>query len=171
MHREYMDPFPAKIVIETNRIYSENSNRPHNYGPIELDNFTPYPKNPLIARVFKEIGFADELGSGVRNLYKYTGIYSNSQPQLIEEDVFKIIIPLTEQAETVNETVNETQKILLKAIEKEPQITWEDMKDLTGKSRATVARHIAVLKEAGIIDRQGSDKKGYWIIKKDKSDE
>jgi len=175
MHREYMDPFPAKIIIESNRIYSENSNRPHNYGPIDLDNFTPFPKNPLIARVFKEIGFADELGSGVRNLYKYTGIYSNSEPQLIEEDVFKLIIPLSEQAETVNEplneTVNETVKILLKAMEENPQITWEDMKHLTGKSRATVARHISALKEAGFIDRQGSDKKGYWIIKKDQSNE
>ena len=31
--------------------------------------FTPYPKNPITARFFKEIGLADELGSGVRNLY------------------------------------------------------------------------------------------------------
>lgn len=107
----------------------------------------------------------------MRNLYKYTGIYSNSEPQLIEEDVFKLIIPLYAQGETVNETVNETQKILLNAIKKNPQITWEDMKHLTGKSRATVARHISALKEVGLIDRQGSDKKGYWIIRKDQSNE
>jgi len=40
------------------------------------------------------IGRADKLGSGVRNLYKYTKIYSGNEPELIEGDVFKTIIPL-----------------------------------------------------------------------------
>jgi len=98
IHREYSNPFPAKIIIENNRIYAENGNKPHGHGMINPDNFSPYPKNPVIAKFFKEIGNADELGSGVRNLVKYTKLYSNSTPQLIEEDIFKIIIPLTPQA-------------------------------------------------------------------------
>jgi len=40
------------------------------------------------------IGRADQLGSGVRNLYRYTKIYSGSEPELIEGDIFKTIIPL-----------------------------------------------------------------------------
>ena len=60
--------------------------------------FLRSPKNPSIAKVFKEIGRADELGSGVRKLFKYGKIYSGADPQLLEEDVFKIIIPLTPQA-------------------------------------------------------------------------
>ena len=41
---------------------------------------------------------ADELGSGVRNVFKYTGIFSNGgNPQFIEDDVFKLIIPVTAQ--------------------------------------------------------------------------
>ena len=55
-----------------------------------LEGSDPVP----IARFFKEIGLADELGSGVRNLYKYTKLYSDGlDPQLIEADTFKIIIP------------------------------------------------------------------------------
>ena len=98
IHREYSNPFPAKIIIEKNRIYAENGNKPHGHGIINPNNFSPYPKNPVIAKFFKEIGNADELGSGVRNLVKYTKLYSNSMPQLLEEDIFKIIIPLTPQA-------------------------------------------------------------------------
>lgn len=98
IHREYCNPFPAKIIIEKDRIYAENSNKSHGHGLINPENFSPFPKNPVIAGVFKEIGNADELGSGVRNLVNYTKIYSNSTPQLIEGDIFKIIIPLTEQA-------------------------------------------------------------------------
>ncbi len=98
IHREYCNPFPAKIIIEKNRIYAENSNKSHGHGIIDPENFSPFPKNPVIAGVFKEIGNADELGSGVRNLMKFVKIYSNSIPQLIEGDIFRIIIPLTDQA-------------------------------------------------------------------------
>jgi ATP-dependent DNA helicase RecG len=103
IHREYMNAFPAKIIIEKTRIYAENGNKPHGMGPINPDKFTPYPKNPIIARFFKEIGLADELGSGVRNLIKFVKIYSQSKPQLIEDDVFKVSIPvLPQRGDTVS---------------------------------------------------------------------
>jgi len=41
-----------------------------------------------------DIGRADQLGSGIRNLYKYSKLYSGGEPELIEGDIFKIIIPL-----------------------------------------------------------------------------
>ncbi len=66
----------------------------YGFGFIDPNNFIPFPKNPTIAKVFKEIDYADELGSGVRNLYKYAKIYGGDDPKLIEEDVFKIIVPL-----------------------------------------------------------------------------
>ena len=99
IHREYISGFPAKFIIENNQVRTENANRPHGHGMINPADFTPYPKNPVIARFFKEIGRADELGSGVRNLYKYTRNYSGGvDPQLIEADIFKIIVPTTPQA-------------------------------------------------------------------------
>ncbi len=60
-------------------------------------NFSPFPKNPTLAKFFKEIGWVEELGSGVRNIYKYNKIYSGAEPIFIEGDVFKTIIPLTPQ--------------------------------------------------------------------------
>jgi ATP-dependent DNA helicase RecG len=99
IHREFSNPFPAKMVIEKNRVYTENGNKPHGNGIIDPEDFSPYPKNPKIAKLFKEIGWVDELGSGVRNIYKYNKIYSGADPEFIEGDVFKTIIPLTPQAE------------------------------------------------------------------------
>ena len=167
-----MDPFPAKIVIETNRIYSENSNRPHNYGPIELDSFTPYPKNPLIARVFKEIGFADELGSGVRNLYKYTETYSNSEPQLIEEDIFKLTIPLTEQGtEQVTEYADRIEKILVFC--SKPRATKEIMEHIGLSHREHFRSEILTpLIKEGLIaltipDKPKTPLQKYYTVKKD----
>ena len=62
--------------------------------------FKPFAKNPPISKIFREIGYADELGSGMRNSYKYTKLYSGSEPEFIEGDVFEIIIPLTTGAMT-----------------------------------------------------------------------
>jgi len=52
-----------------------NNAEPSLYGKnnINPENFSPYPKNLMIARFFKEIGRVDELGSGIRNTYKYCG--------------------------------------------------------------------------------------------------
>jgi ATP-dependent DNA helicase RecG len=108
IHREYTNPFPAKFIIEKNRVYAENANRPHGHGVIDPKSFSPYPKNPIIARFFKEIRMADELGSGVRNLFKYVKLYSNgADPELIEDDIFKIMIPLKNDSGGLSEGLNE----------------------------------------------------------------
>mgnify|MGYP006972494315 CR=1 FL=1 len=80
-------------------------------------------------KVFKEIGLADELGSGIQNLYKYTPIYSDgAEPELKENDIFRTSIPLRKQTNTqvnvrntqVNTQVNveNTQVNRLKVSEK-----------------------------------------------------
>ncbi|MGL5354479.1 MAG: Fic family protein [Clostridium sp.] len=93
IHRDYSNPFPAKFIINRDVVITENSNKPHGHGAINPEKFSPFPKNPIIAKFFKEIGWVDELGSGVRNIYKYSKSYSGKQPELIEEDIFKIEIP------------------------------------------------------------------------------
>lgn len=42
----------------------------------------------------REIGYADELGSGMRNTNKYTKLYSGGVPKFVEENTFEIIIPI-----------------------------------------------------------------------------
>jgi len=95
LHKSYLS-FSYKF--EKDRVYIENGNKPHGNGMIDPEDFSPYPKNPKIAKFFKEIGWVDELGSGVRNIYKYNKIYSGADPEFIEGDVFRTVIPLTPQA-------------------------------------------------------------------------
>ncbi len=94
-HRDYSSGYVAKLLIERDRITVENGNRAHGIGALDIRSFEPFAKNPAISKVFREIGYADELGSGMRNSYKYTMMYSGAVPEFIEGDVFKIIIPLS----------------------------------------------------------------------------
>ena len=99
-HRDYSTGYIAQMVIEKDRILMENGNRAHGIGALDIHSFKPFPKNPAISKIFREIGYADELGSGMRNSYKYTKLYSGAEPEFIEGDVFRIIIPLTTGAMT-----------------------------------------------------------------------
>lgn len=92
IHREFSNPYPAKLLIENDCVRTENANKPNGFGAIDVEAFSPYTKNPAIAKFFREIGLADELGSGVKNVNKYLKIYSGCEPEFIEGDVFKTII-------------------------------------------------------------------------------
>ena len=94
MHREFISTFHARFVIEKDRMYTENANRAASDDLITPDNFEPNSKNPIIASFFRNIGFSDELGSGVRKLYHYVPRYSGKPPKMIEGDIFRIIVPL-----------------------------------------------------------------------------
>ena len=98
-HRDFSSGYIASMVIEKDQLVTKNGNIAHGFGDLRLENFKPFPKNPPIADVFREIGWADELGSGMRNAYKYTRLYSGSDPKFIEGDMFRIVIPLSTGAE------------------------------------------------------------------------
>ena len=59
IHREYTSPYQAKFVIEKDRMYVENANRASQDAVITPDNMEPFPKNPIIAAFFRNIGYAD----------------------------------------------------------------------------------------------------------------
>jgi ATP-dependent DNA helicase RecG len=62
------------------------------------------PKNPNIAKFFREIGLADELGSGMRNLMKYGQAYGGEVPLLLEGDVFRMVVHTPENQATLQVT-------------------------------------------------------------------
>ncbi len=190
VHREYSKGFPAKIVIESDRMYAENWSRTNRHGRITPDSFTPEPKNPLLARFFVNIGRADKLGSGVRNLYKYTKIYSGGEPELIEGDVFKTVLPLQgigaigangdpigeSNGELIGEAngearfpnhfpKTETQDDILAALRKNPSLSVTELAAKVGVSDRSIKHNIKALRELGILERVGSNRKGQWVVK------
>ncbi|MGI5115361.1 winged helix-turn-helix transcriptional regulator, partial [Treponema denticola] len=53
---------------------------------------------------------------------------------------------------------------IIKYLKENPEISYEQLAEKMGKSRATISRKISELKKAGIIKRIGADKNGYWQI-------
>ena len=113
IHREFSSAYPAKLIIEADRVRTENANKPHGFGLIDADNFSPYPKNPAISKFFREIGLADELGSGIRNINKYLKVYSGGKPEFYEDDIFKLTVPVKkyEKTDTTTDTHQDTTTV------------------------------------------------------------
>ena len=178
-HQEFASTMPARVTIERDRLVMENWNRPLHSGPIDPDHFKPDPKNPLIAKFFVEIGYADTLGSGVRNLYKYTRIYSGKDPQLVDGDVFTTIIPMIRPDGASNVSIGvpgvgvdvgvdvgmgDSARLVLATIRTDPTVTAARLAESIGITERQAQRLVAQLRARGLIRREGSDRYGRWIV-------
>lgn len=183
MHREFSSTYAAKFVIERDKMYVENASRAVKQGTITPENLEPNPKNPIIASFFRNIGRADRLGSGVRNLFKYCQFYSGQIPVFKEGDVFRIVVPLDEEysfdygtnnrngiktgvktSEKTGVKLTETEKKILKVIKENPAITQKELSEILRLSNSGIRYVIKGLKEKELLYRSGSRRNGEWKI-------
>lgn len=95
IHREYNTALASEIIIYKDRIEAKNPDKPRFTGPLDLETFNAEPKNPNIRKFFSELNWADEIGSGIKNIAKYLNFYTpGSRPSFIEDDPFVTTIPM-----------------------------------------------------------------------------
>jgi len=108
IHREYTNAFPTSFCIYNDYVETKNANKPHVYGILTPVNLLPFPKNPNIAQMFTQMGRSEELGTGIRNVYKYSKAYSGSDKVVFsEEDIFITKVPLMK---LVSDNLNVTDR-------------------------------------------------------------
>jgi len=176
IHREYTNAFPSTFIIYADRLEVKNANRPHSYGQLLPTDFEPFPKNPHIAQIFTQIGRSEELGTGIRKVYKYAKAYAGSANiSFMEQDVFVTKVPLDkvffETAmeggginDPINDPVNRRQDLIVEIMKKDKNITRESLAAKCNVSVETIKRDVRTLKQLGRIKRIGADKTGYWHV-------
>ena len=161
--------------IDTEKILVENSNLSHGIGILDLNKFEPFSKNPSISKVFREIGFADELGSGMRNTNKYTQLYTDQKPVFEEGNIFKTIITLKKIAtrkvgrnnvvhnvahDVVHDKLDLVEFIKEK-VRSNNKITRKSMADKVGVSVKTIERIIKLIENLKYV---GTGSNGHWEL-------
>ena len=68
--------------------------------------------------------------------------------------------------DNVGEKLNKREESILELICANPHVTIEQLSVLSGVSTRTVERNIRSLKKKEYLERNGSDVKGQWIVKK-----
>ena len=169
VHREYTNASPATLIIYSDRVETSNASNPHGKGIIDPVNFTPFQKNPLIAKFFIQLGRVDELGSGIINVNRYLPHYSGTKtrPQFIEGDVFKTVIPIGRRyaTEGINEGINEGLETLLRYISNNEGLRANQLSTALNTPKKTIERWIYNLKSKNKIEFKGSKKTGGYYLK------
>ena len=180
IHREYTSSRPGRLIIRKNTMLADNANKALQPGHITLQNLCPRPKNPIIADFFHTIGRADELGSGVRNLYKYVRLYSGAEPVFDEADVFTLTIPLDDRhnpesgASSHNGIITranrqQLRQAIMEAISSNPLSSAKSIAEQLGTvSAAQVRTQLDKMRTDGILRREGpTGHGGRWVLSGD----
>ena len=115
VHREYTNAHSATFSIYKDIVEIKNANNPNGSGPIKLNNFTTFQKNPIIFKFFVQLGRVDELGSGIINVHKYLKHFSpGAKPAFIEDNLFITKIPV---------------KVTSRESKKEPELSFNALND------------------------------------------
>lgn len=118
------------------------------------------PTNPELIRVFRDLGYAERLGTGIRRVLKF-------YPKEIFffcPSFLRVSVPFYRPKEERNEQTDNRFKILM-LIKNNPSITRNELAKRRNVSSSTIYREISTLVREKKLIRQGSNKKGYWIIR------
>lgn len=191
VHREYTNAQPTTFVIYADKVETENANNPNGTGNISIDDFSPFPKNPLIAKFFIQLGRVDELGSGVINVNKFIKKYSGQEnPTFVEGTTFKITIPLAHEKtdgasvgaidgafvgaidgaiQGISAGIKDKLTTLLKAISSNEGKRIPEYQEITQLgSERTIERYVQQLREGELIEFKGDSPQtgGYYLTEK-----
>jgi len=152
------------MVIGSDKVTFKNAANPSYIyiGRVDIDDFNSEPKNPTIARVFRLMGLADELGSGFKNIKKYCKIYTDSSPVVIDGDVFILELPLKSEKKVEEERTSIKEKILDYVATKH-EITNKDVRDNFGLEKSRAAVLLSELMDDDLLRREGSGRGTKYV--------
>lgn len=136
------------------------------------------PRNKELIRVFKDVDLIENIGSGVlrildaydKSCFKFMDHflrvsfkYKENPFEYDQETTQETTLKTTQENYTI---LNETQQNIIKLIKNQPSITQKELAKELNITRDGVKYNMNVLKELGIVLREGSTKKGNWKILK-----
>ena len=111
IHREYMNSTYTMFEINREGIIVTNANKPLKAGPVTLKNYVRHPKNPHMANFFMQMGYAEHLGTGIRNLYHYVPLYTGADPKITDDDVYTVKMNLPKSMQMLKVPGEDTAQV------------------------------------------------------------
>ncbi|TDO05400.1 RNA-binding domain-containing protein [Sunxiuqinia elliptica] len=185
MHRDYESNAPIKFYQYKDRIEIINPGGLYgNARPENFPNVNDY-RNPVIAEAMKVLGYVNRFNRGIARVKKE--LADNKNPEAVFDyekiGVFGVTVydalyesrknlhaetgklRITPGKVTFNVSMKNPEKVLM-LIEQNMHITIPEMADKIGISVKGVEKIVSILKKEDRIERVGSRKTGYWLVKK-----
>lgn len=138
------------------------------------------PPNPMIASVFYRRGLMERWGRGIGLIMKKCEDNGLPEPVFdVSHSLVTLTIPFRQPLSAIGGLnggingglnggleLNEREIQLIQIIKESPKVTIEEAATKMGISKRTAERLFTSLKQQDIIEKSGSKKTGYWIVKK-----
>ncbi len=180
VHKDYLSTTPVQIRIYKDKLRLWNDGSLPKEVPVEslFKEHISKPRNPNLANVFFKCGMIESWGRGFEKIAAYCKEETAKIPEIdlsfggvtarcfASEKYIKLMNEYREDFNGKNDPVNDPVKSIYELLKIRKNLTYTEIASHIGKSEATVKRYISRLKKDGFIEREGSDKSGYWIILK-----
>ncbi len=129
------------------------------------------PVNKKLSEIFLQLHISEKTGRGVPKITSTYGkdVYEFHENSIVVKIPFnwinKVGDKLGDKTGDISE-LNNTQIKVLSEIRNNPNVTKPELEKLVGVGKTTIDNAISVLKKKNIIERTGSNKTGYWQVKK-----
>lgn len=176
-HKQYESGIPIQISVYEDRLYIANCGKlPENWTVDNLmSKHASKPYNPAIANVYYLAGLIESWGRGIEKICQACREDGSPLPEYTVHpgDIMikftaaegRLVRSTTQKVgEKVGERVSDSEAAILSLLRKDPAYSYTTLAEMIGVSKKTVFIKIKALKEKGIIERVGSDRKGYWKI-------
>jgi len=186
VHRDYKSTSDIVIKIFDDRIVFANPGRLYGHLTIEdlqRDDYVSSLRNRLLAEAFYLSGDIEKYGTGFVRIRRMLKDHGGVSIQLSEMgDFFRVELlrssvgsdgeKRTHLPEDLPVKLHEKLPVKLSTLQQtivsnmsvNPDITYDRLAALTGKSREAIRSNINQLKQKAIIERIGSDKSGRWRV-------
>ena len=177
-HKQYQSGVPIQISVYEDQLYIANCGCLSENWTLEnlMNKHVSSPYNPNIAHVLYLAGFIESWGRGIEKICSACKKDGVPQPEYTinpgdimikftapEDRVIRVTERVTVK---VTDKVTDKEQELLTLLAEDPGYTMPQLAERLSVSRKTVAARLKKLKEAGLIERIGSDRKGYWKLLK-----
>lgn len=123
------------------------------------------PRNIRLMKIFSDLDIVDHTGHGVPIIIEKYGRVAFE----ISDNHIIVTIPFDlEVMKSINVGVNlnKNERQIIELILNDPTLTAEKLSIEINKTKRTAERYLKSLQEKGYIERNGSDKNGYWKVLK-----
>lgn len=175
-HRSYLEPGNIQVALFDDRLEVTSPGMLLNGVSIKkMKEGYSKPRNRAIASAFAYMKIIEKWGSGIPRILRECSEYGLPEPEFIDFDGdFRVNmyrqLPEKDWSHTddtkhdTNDTISENDTKILNLIRENPSITQAELREKLQVSIVTVKRLMADLQKRGLIERQGSSRKGKWII-------
>ncbi len=135
-------------------------------------------RNPIIADLLRRTHYIEKAGTGIGRMRELMEDAGLKEPQFQYDEFFEASFlrpsyydknygtyDLSKKDTASKERLNNTQKQILELIKENSSITQKEMAEQIGMALPTIRKNVQILKNKGILTREGATKKGIWIIK------